>query len=154
MNGSFFKLSNNFSSDELKVSKDHPDIVKSMKVDLNQVLAAQVLAVSCLQPVRDKFGKIKVLSWVRSDELNKAVGGSDTSDHLLGAASDIYPVNFDIAHVFKWIVLESSIPFRQVIYYPEQKFIHISCNHPSKETKHEAWVSVNGKYIGYNEYYS
>ena len=151
---SFFKLSKNFSSEELRVSKDHPKLAGNIILKIEKVLSAQVLAVSCLQPTRDKFGKITVLSWIRDEELNKAVGGSDDSDHLTGCAADIYPVNFDVDHVFKWLVLESNLPFRQVIYYPEQKFIHISCNHPLKDEKHEALISVNGKYIGYNEYYS
>ena len=43
-----------------------------------------------LQPIRSKFGKsIKVNSGFRCKNLNKAVFGSSTSQHLTGSAADI-----------------------------------------------------------------
>lgn len=43
-----------------------------------------------LDPLREAYGKpITVNSGYRSPELNKAVGGSATSDHMQGRAADI-----------------------------------------------------------------
>ena len=43
-----------------------------------------------LDPLREAYGKpIKVNSGYRCPELNKAVGGSKTSDHMKGCAADI-----------------------------------------------------------------
>lgn len=125
-----------------------------MDIRLDHILAAQVLAITCLQPGRDKFGVFDILSWVRDEELNKAVGGSPTSDHKGGNAADFKPRNFNVEFVFKWYVKESGIKFRQIIFYPNQNFIHISSNHPEKPHKEEALICTEpGKYVPYKEYY-
>jgi len=50
--------------------------------------------ISFLNPIREKWGSgIRVNSGYRCPELNKAVGGVDTSAHMLGYAADLYPVN-------------------------------------------------------------
>lgn len=47
-----------------------------------------------LQPLRDAWGSgIVVSSGYRSADLNKSVGGSDTSVHMKGWAADTYPSN-------------------------------------------------------------
>ena len=43
-----------------------------------------------LQPLRDKFGPIRLNSAFRSTELNKLVGGTSGSWHTYGSAADIY----------------------------------------------------------------
>lgn len=51
---------------------------------------AKVAAKAVFQPVRDHFGiPIGISSGYRSEELNKAVGGSKTSHHCRGMAFDI-----------------------------------------------------------------
>ena len=48
------------------------------------------LAEAVFQPLREHFGvSLYVSSFYRSDALNKAVGGSKTSQHVLGEAMDI-----------------------------------------------------------------
>ena len=43
-----------------------------------------------LDPLREAYGKpIRVTSGYRCEALNKAVGGSPTSDHMKGCAADI-----------------------------------------------------------------
>ena len=43
-----------------------------------------------LQPVRDMTGRpLRVNSGYRSEALNRAVGGSKTSDHRFGLAADV-----------------------------------------------------------------
>ncbi len=49
------------------------------------------LTAAVLDPLRGKYGKpIHVSSGYRSSAVNKSVGGSVTSQHLLGEAADIY----------------------------------------------------------------
>jgi len=45
------------------------------------------------QAWRSADGRIQVTSWWRSPSHNREVGGSDDSQHLVGAAFDVIPVN-------------------------------------------------------------
>ena len=76
------------------------------------------LANNVFQPIREHFGKpIFVSSGYRSPELNKAIGGSKTSQHCKGEAIDIdndareYPSNADIF----WYVYDH-LEFDQMIW--------------------------------------
>ena len=72
----------------------------------------KLLAQKVLQPARNKFGVINVTSGFRSPEVNSAVGGSATSDHLHGRAADIQCE--DMATVFNYI--RKYLPFKQLIW--------------------------------------
>jgi hypothetical protein len=81
------------------------------------VALARELCVNILEPIRAKFGAVKITSGFRCHELNTAVGGSATSDHCwdeFGVASDIQ-LKEKLQVVFDWIRLESSLPFDQCI---------------------------------------
>lgn len=49
----------------------------------------KVLAENVFQPVRDALGTISVSSGYRSKDLNRAIGGSKTSQHCSGEALDL-----------------------------------------------------------------
>ena len=57
---------------------------------LEQVLNLAYLCHMVLQPLRDRFGPIRINSGYRSPELNEAVGGVSNSQHMRGEAADIY----------------------------------------------------------------
>lgn len=87
-----------------------------------------VLAVKILQPLREAYGKpITVTSGYRSLELNKAVKGSSTSQHLKGEAADLVTDNnkklFEVA---KRLIDEGKIKVGQLIDEYNYKWIHIS----------------------------
>ena len=46
-----------------------------------------------LAPIREKFGPLRVTSWLRPRAINDAVGGAKNSWHLRGSAVDAYPIN-------------------------------------------------------------
>lgn len=87
-----------------------------------------ILAVKILQPLREAYGKpITVTSGYRSLELNKAVKGSSTSQHLKGEAADLVTDNnkklFEVA---KRLIDEGKIKVGQLIDEYNYKWIHIS----------------------------
>lgn len=71
-----------------------------------------------LDGLREHYGKpIKITSGYRCAELNKLVGGSPTSAHVIGYAADLQPMgdtfeNFK-AEVLRW--LDTGIKFDQCI---------------------------------------
>ena len=72
-----------------------------------------------LDGLREHYGKpIKITSGYRCAELNKLVGGSPTSAHVIGYAADMQPIgdtfeNFK-AEVLKWLK-KSRVKFDQCI---------------------------------------
>ena len=91
-------------------------------------LAALVEAV--LDPLREKYGRpIHVSSGYRCPRLNKAVGGSATSQHVTGEASDIYVSRArELAELFALIYY--TLPFDQLIWEmgndEAPEWIHVS----------------------------
>lgn len=80
---------------------------------------------SQLEIIREYLGRsIKVNSGYRSAAVNKAVGGVSSSAHLSGCAADISSSNYDslVKAVNQYI--DNKLPFDQIIFYPERRFIH------------------------------
>lgn len=105
-------LSPNFKLEEFTRSSTHPDIPN--KPDYIQIVAMKHLCLNVLEPLREKFGPIHIISGFRSPALNFAVGSkSSTSQHMNGEAADI-----EIAGVRNdtiWEYINQSLPFDQVI---------------------------------------
>lgn len=80
-----------------------------------------------LDPLRQAWGKpITVNSGYRCPALNKAVGGSATSQHMSGQAADITTGNkVDNARLFQ-LVQDLGLPFDQLIDEQGFAWIHIS----------------------------
>ena len=77
-----------------------------------------------LQPARNLLGKLTVTSGLRSRALNEAIGGAARSDHLLGNAFDIVPVEMTRDQAFETLK-HSDIPYDQLIKYRSTSHIHI-----------------------------
>lgn len=87
----------------------------------------QSLAINILQPIRNQFGAIKVLSGFRNVTLNTMIGGSSSSNHCKGEAADIEPYNSHIKliDIGKWII--ENLEFRELIFeYMPSGWIHIA----------------------------
>ncbi|MCC8145436.1 MAG: D-Ala-D-Ala carboxypeptidase family metallohydrolase [Bacteroidales bacterium] len=90
--------------------------------DAGHIENLRTLCVSLLQPLRNSCGKpLYITSGYRCPELNAAVGGSSSSDHLKGKAADIGTDN-PLA-LLAW-VLRLNLSFDQAIVYP--RFLHLS----------------------------
>lgn len=83
------------------------------------------LAVNVLQPIRNKFGSIRITSGFRSVELNQAIGGSRYSNHCRGEAADVEPFddNVKLVDIMEYIV--ENLEFRTVILeFPMLGWLH------------------------------
>ena len=91
-----------------------------------------------LDPLREQYGKpIHVNSGYRCDALNKAVGGSKTSQHRYGLAADITAGSkFENRRLFI-LAQKLNLPFDQLINEKGYSWIHISYSEkPRKQILH------------------
>ena len=142
------KLSKNINAYEMWVSHDHPDIIEAGRklrppVGLPEWAypRLELLCFLCLQPIRDYFHRpVVILSGYRDLELNQAVNGYEKSDHMEAIAGDIFVESATQQEVYNWA--QDNLPYRQLIFYPNHNFNHISINIPNKKPyKHESWVT-------------
>lgn len=86
-----------------------------------------------LQPLRDKFGPVWITSGFRSRQVNEKIGGALTSQHLLGEAADIVPIDAPIDDVFGWA--KDNLRYGQIILEKKDdaRWIHISLPRVEKQ---------------------
>ncbi len=112
----------------------------------NEVIADELLALctNVLEPIRVGIGKpLLITSGYRSVEVNKAIGGSKTSQHCLGQAADFHISGMSIETLFQWII-NSGIKFDQII----QEFdawVHISYRGTGNRNMLLRAKKINGK---------
>ncbi len=88
--------------------------------------AMQLLAEKVFEPLREWYGKpIRVNSFYRSSALNKAVGGSRSSQHILGQAMDINAGSkSENEKLFNYI--KDNLLFDQLINEYDFTWVHVS----------------------------
>lgn len=117
------KITEHFHEDEFYVSASHPELVGPAPVKLQPSIAK--MAFTVLQPLRNIYGPITINSGYRGKRLNKAVGGSKTSQHMRAEAADITCSN--VGKLYEDLrSLRVKVPVGQVIFYMKQDFIHIA----------------------------
>ena len=118
---------------------------------------AKKLAANIFQPIREHFGKpIFISSGYRSAELNKAIGGSLSSQHCSFEAIDIDMDGTDITNKQIFDYIKDNLTFDQAIAeYPKQgnpDWVHVSfAANRSQRKQILVAKKVNGKttYIPY-----
>lgn len=138
------KLTDNFTLAELTVTSTG----LSNTPNTQQIQNLQDLCTNVLQPARNILGRpITVTSGFRSLAVNRAVGGSTTSDHAHGKAADL--VCTDNKKLFE--ILESMDNFDQLIWEfgsdSRPEWVHVSYRKGANRKMVRRARKVNGKTI-------
>lgn len=123
------KLTPNFTVREFTISPTADRFGIDNTPNAQEIQNLRTLCEKILQPARDALGPLKISSGFRSEALNRSVGGTPTSDHRLGFAADVTPINVGTRQLAEWIV--RNVPeFDQVILefgtLANPNWIHIS----------------------------
>ena len=124
------QLSQNFTLQEL--IKSDTAIRKGIDNNPNgdQVEKLKALCENVLQPVRDHFGRVKVTSGYRSEELCEAIGSSKKSQHAKAEAVDFECIGVDNAEVADWVHMNCETDQLILEFYtpgePNSGWIHCS----------------------------
>lgn len=109
-----------------------------------------LLCKNILQPIRDHFNlPVLVSSGYRGANVNRAEGGSVTSQHLVGQAADIEIPGVHNADV--WQFIHDNLPYDQLIAEhlkkdnPSAGWVHVSYN--AENTRKQAMSNVHGNYV-------
>lgn len=145
-----FKLSKNFAWGEL-TRTGQSDLQAKNREEAEQYKAAlTALATTLLQPVRDRWGALRINSAFRGRSVNQKVGGAKASQHLIGEAVDFVPLSEGVTleEVFDWIRKESGLPFGQVIHEcpsATSRWIHLSLGEPWRKGACREALYFDGK---------
>lgn len=146
------KLTENFSLAEMIKSETALRLDLPNDPEPEHLENLKALAENVLQPVRDHYGRgVKVNSAYRHPDVNKAVGGSTTSDHCKGMAADIEIPGVANADLAEWI--KDNCEFRQLIleFYtpgvPDSGWVHVSYNPADNKKQVLTAMKENGKTV-------
>lgn len=124
------KLSKNFTLEEYSKSQTADRLGIDNVPSAQHLDNARMLFERVVQRVRDHFGPTVINSGYRSPALNKAVGGSNTSQHSTGQAVDIEVPGKSNQEVAVWI--RDNLEFDQLILegykpgIPGSGWVHVS----------------------------
>jgi len=122
------RLSKNFVLSEITRSNTAKRLGISNEPTKAHLENMQRIITNLLQPMRDELGPIRISSGYRSKELNRAIGGSRSSQHCKGEAVDIqFWKNGQMCNkeVYDWII-DNAVEFDQMINEFDFAWIHIS----------------------------
>ena len=144
------KLSKNFSLKELTRSQTAMRHGIDNSPTLDQLVCLTALTTAILQPIREVHGRVDINSGLRVLELNRKIGSSDSSQHVLGMAADLECPSIDNLKLAQWI--EENLKFDQLIleFYekgePTSGWIHVSYNNQGENRGRVLTASrVDGK---------
>lgn len=107
-------ISEHITYTEATVSNKAKQLGISNTPNEKELRAMKLLAEKMFEPLRKWYGKsIQITSFFRSAKINKAIGGSTTSQHSFGQAIDIDTVS-DNKKLFDYI--KDNLPFDQLIW--------------------------------------
>ena len=107
------QLTEHFTLEELTVSPTAKKLGLPNTPTAEHIENMRYCCEKILEPVRAKFGPVKVNSSYRAPLVNKAVGGSKTSQHVNGQAIDFEVNGVDNKTVADWVA--DNLEFDQVI---------------------------------------
>ena len=145
------KLSKNFTLKEFTRSQTATRLGLDNTPNEEHLENAKALFENVVQKIRDEHGVTRINSGYRGPELNKAVGGSERSQHCHGEAADLECDNIDNFELAKWI--RDNLEFDQLIleFYthgdPRSGWIHITWKRDKSLNRNKILTAskVNGK---------
>ena len=112
------------------------------------------LAANVLQPIRNKFGRIRILSGYRSPDVNIKIGGSKTSNHCRGEAADIEPIEKGVSLLDIMNFIHDNLEWRWMIAeYMPWGWIHIDYRNSGNikgiklKDKNHHYANVNMEFL-------
>jgi len=133
------QLTKNFTLKELTAT--NKNVANNPNQD--EIENLRLLCENVLQPIRDKFGYVIVSSGYRCPALNRAVGGSSTSQHVNGMAADIKAENMPL--VYEWI--KENLDYDQAINEFNFSWIHVSYDKDRNRKQALSAVKIGGKTV-------
>lgn len=122
--------------------------------DSETLITMQITAEHIFEPLRNKFNEpIYISSFYRSPELNKAIGGSASSQHCKGEAIDIDDVYSKASNADFFNYIKDKLEFDQLIWEfgddENPAWVHVSYNLGKNRMRVLKAIKENGitKYI-------
>ena len=122
--------------------------------DSETLITMQITAEHIFEPLRNKFNEpIYISSFYRSPELNKAIGGSTSSQHCKGEAIDIDDVYSKASNADFFNYIKNKLEFDQLIWEfgdnENPAWVHVSYSLGKNRMRVLKAVKENGrtKYI-------
>ena len=134
------RISKNFTLAELTKSNTATRLSISNTPDKEGIHKLRLLATELLQPLRNAVGPLRVTSGYRSESLNKAIGGSNKSQHTKCEAVDLQFVkrgSMDNMRIFNAIVT-LGLDFDQLI-------LEFGGATAEKDSDNPDWIHISWK---------
>lgn len=134
------RLSKNFVLSEITRSNTAKRLGISNEPKKEHLKNLQRIITDIIQPMRDAIGPIRISSGYRSPSLNRAISGSNKSQHTKGQALDLQfwkEGKMCNKEVYDW-VLENDVEFDQMINEFDFSWVHLSL----KESKNRKQVLI------------
>ena len=143
-------LSRNFTLQELIKSDTAVRLDINNNPNSGQIEKLKALCENILQPVRDHFGRVKVTSGFRSEQLCIKIGSSVNSQHARAEAADFEVVGTDNAELADWIYKNLETDQLILEFYkpgePNSGWIHASYVKEGRRAQFmHAYRDLNGK---------
>ena len=113
--------------------------------DCLQLAALENLCRVLLEPLRGKFGPIRINSGFRSQRVNEGVHGVGNSKHLSGEAVDIYLPDEETGRAY-FRFIKQHVDFDQLLFEYNRfgaMWIHCSVCLDPKENRHQAIMNYS-----------
>ena len=143
----FSEFERSETADRLKIDNRMPELAEAHVVELVDIL---------LDPLREAWGgPLTVTSGYRCPDLNRVLGGSETSAHTAGWAADLVPAADDprgvqglVKFAIGWLTA-TGLPFDQLIDERSggTRWLHAGIRNLKGKQRRQVMIYDNGKYI-------